>query len=633
VTRAQKTDLGALALLILLQGYVTGWAWSLPIALLALASLRLRLKVSRPGEGALAAVLAGLSWLLHALLFSGSAGREALDLLPGIAGFSFFALLWLGLRGSFRDPYLGHRGNAILGLLALFGLGNVQVGPVYPAVVACWAILTTSSLRAEAGALPKLFALPKRTRRMTVLALVIWIAVAGAFAAILPPAHDRALGMLGLFGRGQSGFGTQLSLGGATNIRRSRRAVLRVRGEGADYLRGVVYSRYKRGRWRVMSDGPPADRSLSELETTSSQGLVVVETIGGDRRRYFVPAGARALAVPAGIARIDGNGLVFPERMVNASRLGFRPGSASRGELGDAVPLDLEVPPEIQASLERFLVEAGVGESGTPLERVASIAEVLRQGFAYTLDRDQSPSGVDPVVDFLERSRRGHCEYFATALALLARSRQVPARVVGGYRVLERNEIGQYYLVRDEHAHAWVEVHDDHRGWVTFDATPPGSLEQLASTRTPFASALGDYVGASIAEGFRRLMSIGPGPLALLAGLLLAAWLGIPRLVRYLLARGQRLPGPRRGGLDYDEPLPCLETLLDGLSRRGFVVLPTEPLERLASRVAEEGGQRDWQLEGAALLSRYSALRFGGHGSARELDADIGAWTRKIRAS
>jgi hypothetical protein len=99
------------------------------------------------------------------------------------------------------------------------------------------------------------------------------------------------------------------------------------------------------------------------------------------------------------------------------------------------------------------------------------LADDLR-AFGYTLD---NPSGgaKDPLGDFLTRTRAGHCEYFAHALASALRHRGVASRVVVGYRLGAWIEGGGYWLVTQREAHGWVEYVDPDRGeWVTVDPTP-----------------------------------------------------------------------------------------------------------------------------------------------------------------
>ena len=112
--------------------------------------------------------------------------------------------------------------------------------------------------------------------------------------------------------------------------------------------------------------------------------------------------------------------------------------------------------------------------------------------FSYSLDFDEVNAmrnpNLDPVEDFVVNHRTGHCQYFASALALMLKSQGIPARVIAGYRGGEFNYVGNYYLVRQRDAHAWVEaflpreqipantmdeaeIHSG-GGWLRLDPTP-----------------------------------------------------------------------------------------------------------------------------------------------------------------
>jgi hypothetical protein len=67
-------------------------------------------------------------------------------------------------------------------------------------------------------------------------------------------------------------------------------------------------------------------------------------------------------------------------------------------------------------------------------------------------------AALDPLERFVVHGRRGHCEYFASALVMMLRSQGIPARLIVGYKGGDWNPLGRYYLVRQKHAHAWVEV-------------------------------------------------------------------------------------------------------------------------------------------------------------------------------
>lgn len=132
--------------------------------------------------------------------------------------------------------------------------------------------------------------------------------------------------------------------------------------------------------------------------------------------------------------------------------------------------------------------------------------------FQYSLESDDSglteeQKQLDPVEQFVVHRRRGHCEYFASALILMLRSQNIPARMVVGYKGGDWNSIGQYYLVRQKHAHAWVEVllnadevpAEEIAGkpsgggaWYRLDATP-AAIGQSADDQPKVADVF-DYV-------------------------------------------------------------------------------------------------------------------------------------------
>jgi hypothetical protein len=82
--------------------------------------------------------------------------------------------------------------------------------------------------------------------------------------------------------------------------------------------------------------------------------------------------------------------------------------------------------------------------------------------------------GDDPLPHFLFETRAGHCEYFASSLAVMLRTLGIPTREVNGFLPGEYNDLGEDYIVRASDAHSWVEVYFPGNGWITFDPTPPG---------------------------------------------------------------------------------------------------------------------------------------------------------------
>jgi hypothetical protein len=78
-----------------------------------------------------------------------------------------------------------------------------------------------------------------------------------------------------------------------------------------------------------------------------------------------------------------------------------------------------------------------------------------------------------PLEEFLFLRKTGYCEHYATAMAIMLRTVGIPARLVTGFLATEWNEYGSYYVVRQQDAHAWIEVYLPHSGWVMMDPTPP----------------------------------------------------------------------------------------------------------------------------------------------------------------
>jgi transglutaminase-like putative cysteine protease len=112
----------------------------------------------------------------------------------------------------------------------------------------------------------------------------------------------------------------------------------------------------------------------------------------------------------------------------------------------------------------------------------------LRTAFTYTLDLTDAAKlkrDEDPMVAFLYDLKRGHCEYFAGAMALMCQSMGMQARVVNGFKCDEYSNIGHYYIVRQSHAHSWVEVLTAD-GWRTFD--PTSSREEQRPETTVWQS-------------------------------------------------------------------------------------------------------------------------------------------------
>ncbi|MGH9663745.1 MAG: DUF3488 and transglutaminase-like domain-containing protein, partial [Bryobacteraceae bacterium] len=108
----------------------------------------------------------------------------------------------------------------------------------------------------------------------------------------------------------------------------------------------------------------------------------------------------------------------------------------------------------------------------TAFGAASALADDLRTGYGYTLQLPQKEVA-DPLAYFLFTRKKGHCEYFASAMAVMLRTLGIPSRVITGFQSGVYNPISGWQLIRASDAHSWVEAWLPYRGWTTFDPTPP----------------------------------------------------------------------------------------------------------------------------------------------------------------
>jgi len=140
----------------------------------------------------------------------------------------------------------------------------------------------------------------------------------------------------------------------------------------------------------------------------------------------------------------------------------------------------LQLPNDLSPRVRELALEITRDES-SPLGKARAIERHLSTRYRYTLELE-SGGAQHPLEDFLFRSRAGHCEYFSTAMAVMLRTIDIPARNVTGFLGGTFNRYGRFYEIHQGDSHSWVEVWDAQRGWVTFDPTPPmGEVPRLRS--------------------------------------------------------------------------------------------------------------------------------------------------------
>lgn len=311
---------------------------------------------------------------------------------------------------------------------------------------------------------------------------------------------------------------SKTSIGSLGQIKQSTEMLWRLKitegGRVPRLLRLATYNRYKGISWRMeLPESVTADiekekekdkekdeflnLATRELATGDPYYLMRVETTTEDLLKplpAFVLRGAirseDPLPLPGDTATlqrfeldgIESNPLgtvrVFPKRSIIDGTIRWR---------DDAVPdgppwpeHDLEINTLEREAVELVVSEMGLRELPTTEAKMARISAWFISEFTYTryLTIGRAPFGKPTAISiFLTQSKRGHCEYFATAAALLLRAADVPARYCVGYAVMEKDMKRDEFVIRGTHGHAWTRVWNESKGvWIDFDPTPPNWL-------------------------------------------------------------------------------------------------------------------------------------------------------------
>jgi len=520
------------------------------------------------------------------------------------------------LRGWLARPAGGEPAHLALATFALMACGGTLSGRIYPSGVAVFLVAALVARRRASPSSTPLVVLARRHAISLVVLGFVTAATATGISRALPDAHAWAMQKI-LGARPPAvGVGGRLWLGSMRGLLDSSQPVLRVRGE-VELLRGIAFNRYDLGRW---------SRDESRIETLSTPpslegaSAVELEWLDGDPRRYFSTLDAEVIAFSSGVGRIDPLGNLDTVEAYPATRTFLRRGAGGFAAVAPPAEEDLRIPPNIARQLTELARRwtEGLAEDRAKLE---ALEEHLLVEYRYSLKFERAPYG-DPVIEFLFSSSEGHCEYFASAHALLARTLGIPARVVVGYRAVERNPVTGHLVVRERDAHAWVEAWDGR--WVTFDPTPAGDGALLAEREMPLMLALFDALGAA---GGRFLVWLDGLTVAqAVAAALLLVLLGAA--LRWHRTRSRRSAQLAR---DAFEPLPEFVAVRDALTQAGLDGRPDETIERLVRRVAGSGLPSELVADCVGELVRYAALRYGDVGDPRAVRAALEALATRLR--
>ncbi len=423
---------------------------------------------------------------------------------------------------------------------------------------------------------------------------------------------------------------------------RLRPRVLRLREAVFTDYRGGVWTRDPHRTGFVTRRGARTASLLPGVRPDQAlAGRVAIDLNPFVNGFLFLPYEAVGLALDRGYPVALTDGIV----RLSASRRSVRYTAAVRRSdprgLGASAIDPAVVPPEIREYAARI-----AGDVTDPAELARRIRENFSEKFVYTLD---PPRGTgDPIVHFLLRSRAGHCEFFASAAALMLTARGIPARLVTGSYGGEAGFFSSAILVRGTNLHAWVEAELDGSGFSVFDPTPAGGVPPAVSQgsfwrgianlgresesfydrrilgfdamdQAQFLDVARQSVGsaAESVSGWRPFS--GPiAPAVRTAAAVLVA-LSLLAFLRSLRARRSRVPAPTRA---YLRLRGMLARRLGGLSAS---TPPAEVARLFAEEVPDAGD------DARAVVAIYCESAFGGRDPAPGAQSELVARLRRLR--
>ena len=343
--------------------------------------------------------------------------------------------------------------------------------------------------------------------RFTPALMLVILFCAGALFFVMP---RMSAGYLGGYSYGtdfSSGFSDHVQLGQIGQIQQSNSVVMHIQIDGDQaglydlHWRGVSLANFDGHAWTnprdasslprrpdtsfaLPTDGrPPRFYAAASLEHEKLiHYKVLMEPIGTNV--FFLAPWAFSLRGDYRLIAADSGGSIYDydfQRAITryeatsdiATPTAPQLRAAGRNYPGKVAGIYLRLP-EIDPRIPRLASQI-TSSAKTDYDKAVVIENYLRTRFGYTLQLPQTEAK-DPIANFLFQRKQGHCEYFASSMAVMLRSLGIPSRVVNGFRSDEFNDITGSYVVRAKNAHSWVEAYFPGYGWQTFDPTPAGDV-------------------------------------------------------------------------------------------------------------------------------------------------------------
>ena len=272
------------------------------------------------------------------------------------------------------------------------------------------------------------------------------------------------------------------AIGSLGRLKLSDRILIRIKSEQPVplplYLRETTYNQYEYSIWR----NPETDFDFVKKSPGKKEWRINRQLPDTEKMEFglYLEDQYAIIPVPQYMNSLTGQDLVQVETNIyGAVRIdaregwiNYRLGSAVGQKLAQAVPEkeDLEISPKHKADFERLATELKLYNK-SPTEIIQTVKKHFAENYYYSLSQNQRFTKGGYLAKFLFEHKQGHCEYFATATALLLREAGIPSRYTIGYSVSEYSTWQQSYLVRARDAHSWVQYyHNDE--WHILDTTP-----------------------------------------------------------------------------------------------------------------------------------------------------------------
>jgi hypothetical protein len=351
---------------------------------------------------------------------------------------------------------------------------SIYLGAVVSVLVGLQFILSTWFRHDPDAILTSREFLQTAGRSMTIWAMMIPLCLVFFFIAPrarLPLGQAQMNSMVG--GEGTVGFSERVALGSVSSIQEINalafRAEMPLIAPKYMFWRGFVLDIFDGREW-APGLRMHADKVSHQGEFTVQQDIFIEN--GG----YMKPA--FALDTPM---MVDAQNVVYigDGIFVNASFRNRLRRYSAVSALSDVLRPQtgtiqrehyLRLPDNFSPSIRKIAEEVtdGLDDAGKP---DAIMRYLSPPDFSYTLTG--LPVSENPLEEFMIRSKKGNCEYFATAMAVMLRMSGIPSRLVAGYRGGIYNDSGGYYVVNQSSAHVWVEAWNDAEGlWRRYDPTP-----------------------------------------------------------------------------------------------------------------------------------------------------------------